>query len=218
MRSRHSTSRTTCPSRSSLTLCCCPPTSTPQLNDVPGRQASFSHLAWLILDGLRRSLISLVGREEVVAEAKRLLAGTRLLTLVGPGGIGKTRLSLQIAAEVVQGFPDGVYFVQLSAVRDSELIASVIAQAMGIAVPGNRMPIEVVNEYLRDRTVLLILDNLEQLLPEGGPVVAELLHASPGVKVVASSRAALHIYGEQEMAIQPLRLPDLRALPSLEAL
>jgi predicted ATPase/class 3 adenylate cyclase len=169
-------------------------------------------------NNLPTQLTSFVGREDAVTEAKRLLAGTRLLTLTGPGGIGKTRLSLQIAAEVVQSFPDGVYFVQLSAVRDPELIASVVAQAIGISVPGNRMPIEAVTEHLRDRKVLLVLDNLEQLLPHGAPVVAQLLQSSAGVKAVASSRAALHVYGEQEMAIEPLRLPDLRALPSLAAL
>jgi len=169
-------------------------------------------------NNLPTQLTSFVGREELVAEAKRLLAGTRLLTLVGPGGIGKTRLSLQIAADVVQSFPDGVYFVALSAVRDPDLIASTVAQAIGVSVAGNRMPIDAVNEHLHDRKVLLIFDNFEQLLPQGGPTVTQLLQASPGVKVVASSRAALHVYGEQEMAVEPLRLPDLRALPSLEAL
>ncbi len=169
-------------------------------------------------NNLPTQLTSFVGREDVVVEAKRLLAGTRLLTLVGPGGIGKTRLSLQIAADMVQAFPDGVFFIQLSAVRDPDLIASVVAQAIGIPVAGNQVPMAAVAEHLRDRKVLLVLDNLEQLLPQGAPVIAEMLQAAPNVKAVASSRAALHVYGEQEMAIEPLRLPDLRALPSLEAL
>ncbi|HET9410748.1 MAG TPA: adenylate/guanylate cyclase domain-containing protein [Candidatus Dormibacteraeota bacterium] len=169
-------------------------------------------------NNLPTQLTSFVGREELVAEAKRLLAGTRLLTLVGPGGIGKTRLSLQIAAEVVQSFPDGVYFVALSAVRDPELVASVIAQSIGVPVTGNRAPVDVLLEHLRDKKILLVLDNLEQLLPHGAPLVGRLLQESPHVKAVASSRAALHVYGEQEMAVEPLRLPDLRALPSLAAL
>jgi predicted ATPase/class 3 adenylate cyclase len=169
-------------------------------------------------NNLPTQLTSFVGREELVAEARRLLAGTRLLTLVGPGGIGKTRLSLQIAAEVVQSFPDGVYFVALSAVRDADLMASVIAQSIGISVTGNRAPVDVLLEHLRDKKILLVLDNLEQLLPQGAPFVGRLLQESPNVKAVASSRAALHVYGEQEIAVEPLRLPDLRALPSLAAL
>ena len=169
-------------------------------------------------NNLPTQLTSFIGREDQVIEARRLLLGTRLMTLTGPGGIGKTRLSLQIAAEAVQGFPDGVYFVPLSAVRDPELVPSAIAQAIGISVAGNRLPIDAVIDYLRDKKVLLVLDNLEQLLPQGAPVVTQIIQASPGLKVVASSRAALHVYGEQELAVEPLRIPDLKALPSLAAL
>jgi predicted ATPase/class 3 adenylate cyclase len=169
-------------------------------------------------NNLPTQLTSFVGREELVAEAKGLLRGTRLLTLTGPGGIGKTRLSLQIAAEVVQSFPDGVFFVPFAAVRDPDLMPSVIAQSLGIPVAGNRVPVDVLFEHLRDKNILLVLDNLEQLLPDGAPFVAALLKACPNVKAVASSRAALHVYGEQEVSVEPLRLPDLRALPSLAAL
>ena len=169
-------------------------------------------------NNLPTQLTSFVGREAQVVEAKRLLASTRLLTLVGPGGIGKTRLSLQIAADVVQSFPDGVYFVALSAVRDPDLVPSVIAQSMGVPTAGNRAPLDVMLEHLRDKKILLVLDNLEQLLPQGASIIGQLLSASPDVKAVASSRAPLHVYGEQEMAVEPLRLPDLKALPSLAAL
>ena len=169
-------------------------------------------------NNLPTQLTSFIGRENLVEEAKRLLERTRVLTLTGPGGIGKTRLSLQVAADVVQRFPDGVYFVPLSAVRDPELIASAIAQSIGIPVPGNRLPMDVVNEYLREKKVLVVLDNLEQLLPDGSPVIAHVLQQNPTLKALASSRAALHIYGEQELALEPLRMPDLRSLPSLEAL
>src|SRR5262245_14803496 len=169
-------------------------------------------------NNLPTQLTSFVGRDQDVAEARRLLGGTRLLTLTGPGGIGKTRLSLQLAADVVQDFRDGVFFVPLSAVNDKALIASAIVDVLGASVTGNRMPLEVANEYLRDKRVLLVMDNFEQLLPDGASVVSDLLRASPGVKTVVSSRAVLHVYGEQEMAVQPLRLPDARALPSLAAL
>ena len=193
------------------------------------------HLYQLVIDGapdrfpalrtldstpnnLPTQLTSFVGRERDVAEASRLLAGTRLLTLTGPGGIGKTRLSLQLAADVIQDFSGGVYFVPLSAVTDPELIPSVLVQVLGLSVSGNRRPAEVATEYLRDKQVLLVFDNYEQLLPAGASAVSELLHACPALKVVVSSRAVLRVYGEQEMAVQPLRLPDLHALPPLEAL
>jgi predicted ATPase/class 3 adenylate cyclase len=169
-------------------------------------------------NNLPTQLTSFVGRERDVEEAKKLLRHTRLLTLTGPGGMGKTRLSLQVAADLINGFEGGVYFVPLSAVRDPELIASAIAQSVGIQVSGNRLPVDAVNEFLADRDVLLVLDNLEQLLPDGAPVIGHLLQASPRVKVVASSRAALKVYGEQELALEPLRTPSLRALPSLAAL
>jgi predicted ATPase/class 3 adenylate cyclase len=169
-------------------------------------------------NNLPTQLTSFIGREEQVAEARRLLEGTRLLTLTGPGGIGKTRLSLQIAAEVVQRFPDGVYFVPLSAVGDPQLVPSAIAQAIGLAVTGSRLPIDAVIEHLKERKVLLVFDNYEQLLPAGAPIVSQLLQAAPQVKVVVSSRAVLRLYGEQELALEPLHMPDLRALPSLAAL
>src|SRR5205085_7764948 len=92
------------------------------------------------------------------------------------------------------------------------------AQSIGIPISGNQLPLDVVIEHLRSLKVLLVLDNLEQLLPDGAPVVTKLLQACPEVKAVASSRAALQVYGEQELALDPLRIPDLRALPSLAAL
>ncbi|HET7339678.1 MAG TPA: adenylate/guanylate cyclase domain-containing protein [Candidatus Dormibacteraeota bacterium] len=169
-------------------------------------------------NNLPTQLTSFVGREKDVEEATRLLARTRVLTLTGPGGIGKTRLSLQVAADRITDFPGGVYFVPLSAVRDPDLVASAIAQSLGIPVSGNRAPEEAVNDHLKERKVLLVLDNFEQLLPDGAPAVSRLLQASPDLKVITSSRAALKIYGEQELALEPLRTPSLRALPSLAAL
>ncbi|TMD94367.1 MAG: adenylate/guanylate cyclase domain-containing protein [Chloroflexi bacterium] len=169
-------------------------------------------------NNLPTQLTSFIGRDHDVAEARRLLRGTRLLTLTGPGGIGKTRLSLQLGADVVQEFPDGVFFVALSAIRDAELIPSVLSEVLGLQVAGNKMPLDTVVEFLRGKSLLLILDNFEQLLPDGAAVVSDLLHAAPQLKTVVSSRAVLRIYGEQELPVQPLRMPDLRALPSLAAL
>jgi len=197
--------------------------------------AKSEHLFQLVVDGLPDTfpalrtldttpnnlptqLTSFVGREGDVIEAKRLLAGTRLLTLTGPGGIGKTRLSLQLAADLVQSFPDGVYFVPLSAVTDPDLIATAIAQSIGLSIAGNDRPLDAVLGHLRGKRVLLVLDNFEQLMPDGAPVVSGILRDSADVKAIVSSRAVLHVYGEQEFAVQPLRVPDVKALPSLAAL
>ncbi len=174
------------------------------------------------LDGtpnnLPTQLTSFVGRDDVVARAKQLLERSRLLTLTGPGGIGKTRLSLQVAAETFDDFPDGVYFVPLSAVRDQEVIASAIAQALSISLAGNRMPLEAVVRHLRSKKALLVLDNFEQLLPEAAGFPSSLLKESPDLKIVVSSRAALRSYGEQEFPVEPLHLPDPGSKPSVETL
>jgi predicted ATPase/class 3 adenylate cyclase len=174
------------------------------------------------LDGtpnnLPTQLTSFVGRGEVVAQAKQLLQRARLMTLTGPGGIGKTRLSLQIAGETFDQFPDGVYFIPLSAVRDPEVIPSAIVQALSIPLTGNRMPLDAAMDHLHDKRVLLVLDNFEQLLPDAAGFPSSLLQASPHLKVIVSSRAPLRAYGEQEFPVEPLHLPDARSRPSLEAL
>ena len=169
-------------------------------------------------NNLPTQLTSFVGRSEMVAQAKRVLDGCRLMTLTGPGGIGKTRLSLQVAAETLDQFPDGVYFVPLSAVRDPDVIPSAIAQSLNLPLTGNKMPLDAVNEHLRTRKVLLVMDNFEQLLPEAAGLPASLLQASPNLKVIVSSRAALRSYGEQEFPVEPLLLPDPKTHPSLETL
>jgi predicted ATPase/class 3 adenylate cyclase len=187
---------------------------------IEGLQETFPALRTLdaTQNNLPTQMTSFVGRAAEVAEGKRLLQNTRLLTLTGPGGIGKTRLSLQIAAESAQQFPAGVYFVPLSAVRDPELVASAVAQVLGIPISGARTPIEGVVEHLHDKTILLVLDNFEQLLPDGAGAAKQLLQSGPGVKLLVSSRSVLHVYGEQESAVEPLGLPDQKALPGLDAL
>src|SRR4029077_20177306 len=154
-----------------------------------------------IQNNLPTQLTSFIGRAAEVEAAKRLLQKSRLLTLTGPGGIGKTRLSLQIAAESARDFAGGVYFVALSAVRDPDLVASVVAQVLGIPIAGSRMPMEGVADHVRDKTILFVLDNFEQLLPAGAQPASQLLQAGPGVKLLVSSRSALHVYGEQELGV-----------------
>ncbi|HEV2249593.1 MAG TPA: NB-ARC domain-containing protein, partial [Candidatus Limnocylindria bacterium] len=168
-------------------------------------------------NNLPQQITTFIGREKEIRDGLRLLDRTRVLTLTGPGGTGKTRLSLQLAAEVGDQFPDGAFWVPLAPISDPELVPSTIAHSLGVQVSGNELPVDRVIEHLRDKTLLLVLDNFEQILA-AAPTVSSLLAAAPGVKIVTSSRAPLRIAGEQELAVPPLDLPDPERLPSLEVL
>src|SRR5438067_113435 len=170
-----------------------------------------------IPNNLPTQLTTFIGREKEIRQGLALLDGSRLLTLTGPGGTGKTRLSLQLAAEAAAGFPDGAFWVQLAPISDPELVPSTIAHALGVQVSGSEMPLDRVTEHLRAKKLLLVLDNFEQILP-AATTVSSLLADSPQLKVLASSRAPLRITGEQEFPIPPLELPDPERLPSLEVL
>ena len=186
---------------------------------IPGLRADFPPLKTLEAtpNNLPMQLTSFIGRDDQVREARQLLARSRLVTLTGPGGTGKTRLSLQIAATVVDQFPDGVYFVPLSAIYDPELVPSAIAQALAISTTGRHRPIDALVDHLREKQTLLILDNFEQVL-DAAPVARQLLEGSAGLHVLVSSRTVLRVSGEQEFPVPPLALPDLKALPGLAAL
>ena len=162
-----------------------------------------------------------IGREDEAASLRQLLgrADARLITLTGPGGIGKTRLALQVAAEIESQFPGGVYFVPLSAVREAGLIASTIAQTIGVREPGNESPQQSLKEFVLglDQPMLLLLDNFEHLV-SAASVVSELLSAGSKVKVLVTSQAPLHVYGEHEFPVPPLALPDLKSIVPLEVL
>ena len=158
-----------------------------------------------------------IGRAPEIRDGLRLLDGTRLLTLTGPGGTGKTRLSLQIAAESAPRFPDGAFWVALAPISDPALVPSTIAHALGVHIGGKEDPLQRVLEHVRGKRMLLVLDNFEQILPAASSVSA-LLGSGPDLKVIASSRAPLRISGEQEFPVPPLELPDPERLPSLEAL
>jgi predicted ATPase/class 3 adenylate cyclase len=161
----------------------------------------------------------LVGREREVAEvAERLHSEeVRLLTLIGPGGTGKTRLALQTAADFLEKFEDGVFFVALATITDPTLVASAISQPLGVKESAEQPLEESLKVYLREKNLLLLLDNFEQIL-EGAPLVGELLGACPKLKVLVSSRISLRLYGEQEYMVPPLALPDPRVLPPLKVL
>jgi predicted ATPase/class 3 adenylate cyclase len=161
----------------------------------------------------------LVGREREVAwVCERLLSPeVRLLTLTGPGGTGKTRVGLQAAADLLEEFEDGVYFVALATLTDPGLVAPTVTQALGVAESGEKPPEEALKEHLRDREVLLLMDNFEQVL-EATPLLEELLAAAPRLRVLATSRAALRLYGEHEYSVPPLALPDPTYPPPPERL
>jgi predicted ATPase/class 3 adenylate cyclase len=166
---------------------------------------------------LPAELTSFVGRESEIAEVERLLQSSRLVTLTGPGGSGKTRLAIRAAANVEGSFADGVCFVDLSSVRDPALVASTIGKALSIPEDGGRPVLEAVKEYLHDRAVLLVLDNFEQVL-DAASVVEELLEAAPRSKAIVTSRIVLAARGEHEFLVPPLAPPDPERMPDLAAL
>jgi predicted ATPase/class 3 adenylate cyclase/Tfp pilus assembly protein PilF len=161
----------------------------------------------------------LVGREKEVSEVRDLLRGeeTRLLTLTGPGGTGKTRLALQTAADLLEDFHDGAFFVSLATLGDPDRFISTVAETLGVMETGDQRFKETLKDYLGERRLLLLLDNFEQVL-EAAPAVTELLAAAPELKVLATSRAPLGLYGEHEFPVPPLTMPDLRHPPPLERL
>ena len=161
----------------------------------------------------------LVGREREVREvAERVRSEeVRLLTLTGPGGTGKTRLGLQIAADLLEEFSDGAFFVALATITEPALVASTIARSLAVKESAEQSLIESLKNYLRDKHLLLVLDNFEQVL-EGSSLVEELLGACPNLKVLATSRIPLKLYGEQEYLVPPLSLPDPGVMLPLEVL
>jgi len=141
----------------------------------------------------------------------------RLLTLTGPGGVGKTRLGLRVAEDLASDFADGVYFVALAPLGDPELVIPTVARTLEVREAGGRPLLELLKAYLGDKKLLLLLDNFEHVA-EAAPALTELLSACPDLKVLATSRERLHLSGEYEYPVPPLGLPDPKQLPSLDAL
>jgi predicted ATPase len=162
-----------------------------------------------------------IGREQEAAALRQLLDrdDVRLVTLTGPGGIGKTRLALQVAGEIEHQFPSGICFVSLSVVGEPGLIASTIAQAVGVRETGNQSAQESMKEYVGelDQPMLLLLDNFEHLV-SAAPVISDLLSAGTKLKIVVTSQSPLHVYGEHEFPVPPLAVPDSKSLPPLNVL
>jgi predicted ATPase len=160
-----------------------------------------------------------IGREREVAALSRLLARSdvRLLTLTGPAGVGKTRLALQVAAEVSDGYADGVFVVPLAPLTDPEQVMEAIAQVLSIPDVSGPSLLGQVQRALKSKQMLLVLDNFEQVA-SAALMVAELLAMCPSLKIVVTSRVALHVRAEREFAVPPLALPDLKRLPDLVTL
>ena len=156
-------------------------------------------------------LTPLIGRQWTVAlVCERLRQKVRLLTLLGTGGVGKTRLSLEVAHQMQQDFADGVFFVSLASLHNATLVPAMVAEVLSLPQAGSRSrPLEqMLQEYLREKHMLLVLDNFEHLLEAAG-FVANLLEAAPGIKVLVTSRAVLQLYGEHEVGVPPLDIPPL---------
>jgi predicted ATPase/class 3 adenylate cyclase len=147
-----------------------------------------------------------IGREAELYETKRLLSAGRMVTLLGPGGSGKTRLALRVAAESLEQFDDGVFFVPLASIRDARNVAPAIAHSLGLRDTGARPVLDALSEHLNPKKILLVLDNCEQVI-EAASDVGALLAAAPMLKVLATSRERLRLSGEHSFAVPPLKLP-----------
>ncbi|MDE2358415.1 MAG: adenylate/guanylate cyclase domain-containing protein [Betaproteobacteria bacterium] len=167
-------------------------------------------------NNLPQQLTSFIGRERECAEVAQMLTSARLLTLLGMGGLGKTRLSLQIGTDVMDLYPDGVWFIDLQAIRDGSLVASETARVLSVREEPGRPLLQTLCAHVKSRKLLLILDNCEQVIDASAELANALLRSAPDVRMLTTSRIALRVPGEQTYVVQPLPLPSRTA--SFEAL
>src|SRR5258706_13340954 len=169
--------------------------------------------AQLVTHGLPVSLTSLIGREQEVKALHALLlrAGIRLLTLTGTAGVGKTRLALEVALELVHDFADGVHLVSLAPISDPAFVIPTIAHRLGLTESGSQPLLDLLKTTQHDKHRLLLLDNLEHVIT-AATLLAELLEACPDLKLLVTSRKVLRLRGEHQFAVLPLALPDPKHL------
>jgi predicted ATPase/class 3 adenylate cyclase len=169
-------------------------------------------------NNLPQRVTSFVGREQQLAETKSLLGGTRLLTLLGAGGLGKTSLSLQVAVDLIDDFLDGVWLVELAPLSDGQLVAQAVASSLGVKEEAGSSLQDALTRFIQDRQLLLILDNCEHLLQACAALVKSLLASAPRIKILASSREPLREAGEAILQVPPLPVPDADNVPPLAEL
>ncbi|MEV4360723.1 LuxR C-terminal-related transcriptional regulator [Nonomuraea sp. NPDC049625] len=157
---------------------------------------------------LPAELNSFIGRRHEIAEVKRLLSDARLVTLIGVGGVGKTRLAMRVGFDLRRSYPDGVWLVELAGLESPELLVQTVMECLEIQDRSVRPSIEVLTDHLRDKRMLLILDNCEHLLDECAAVAETLMRAAPGLRILATSRQTLGVVGEQMMPVPPMPMPD----------
>ena len=187
---------------------------------VPDLPADFPPLQSLgaAPNNLPAQLTSFIGRDAEVAEVKRLVSTSRLVTLTGSGGSGKTRLSVQVASDLGADYPNGVWFIELAPVTDPELVSHTILSILNLREDSHRSALEVLIDYLRAKVVLLVLDNCEHLIEACAQVSEALLRACPKLRILATSREALGIAGEAAYHVPSLHTPNPAQLPSLDKL
>ncbi len=187
---------------------------------VPGLPEAFPPLQSLgsLPNNLPRQVTPLIGRDEVLAEVESLVQEHPLVTLVGTGGVGKTRLALQTGADLLDGSADGVWIIELAPLSDGALIVNAIAATFGLREQANRSLLKVILQYLRPRHLLLILDNCEHLIEEVVKIADAILRAAPEVRILATSREPLRITAEHVYRVPSLAVPSADALTSDEAL
>jgi predicted ATPase/DNA-binding CsgD family transcriptional regulator len=161
---------------------------------------------------------SFIGRRRELAELRKKLSDARLVSLVGPGGVGKTRLASRIATDLGRGFPDGAWLVELAEVKDAALVSNTVLAALDLRDQAATQPLTLLLSYLQDKELLLVVDNCEHLLGAAAQLVTEVIRAAPGVRVIATSREPLSVSGEHVVSVPPLELPPAHEIQPLAQL